>query len=86
MISLDCPSTITRRSAVDGNHMPAGLTSPSQSLSKGREDEEERREEESGGTKQERREVKNREVRGVQRDGGGVRGEEGEVETSNVSH
>ncbi len=45
MISLDCPSTITGRSAADGNHMPAGLTSPSQSLSKGRGDEEERREE-----------------------------------------
>lgn len=71
MISLDCPSTITRRSAADGNHMPAGLTSPSQSLSKGRGDEEERREEESGGTKQERREVKNREVRGVQEMGEG---------------
>lgn len=31
------------RSAADGNHMPAGLTSPSQSLSAGRGDEEEKR-------------------------------------------
>lgn len=40
VISLHCPSTIMGRSAADGNHMPAGLTSPSQSLSKERGDEE----------------------------------------------
>lgn len=45
VISLHCPSTIMGRSAADGNHMPAGLTSPSQSLSKGRGDEDEKRRE-----------------------------------------
>lgn len=45
MISLHCPSTIMRRSAADGNHMPGGLASPSQSLLRG---EEERKMREDG--------------------------------------
>lgn len=69
VISLHCPSTIMRRSAADGNHMPVGLTSPSQSLPKGR-DEDERRRQKSGDTKQDRR----KEVQGVQREGGTLRG------------
>lgn len=61
MISLHCPSTIMGRSAADGNHMPAGLTSPSQSLAEGGGDEEERR-----GEKKWRHKAgeQNREVRG----------------------
>lgn len=49
VISLHCPSTIMGRSAADGNHMPAGLTSPSQSLPKGGGDEDKRKEQEMGG-------------------------------------
>lgn len=55
MISLHCPSTITGRSAADGNHMPAGLTSPSQSLPKGGGDEDKRKEQERGGKGKERK-------------------------------
>lgn len=54
MISLHCPSTIMGRSAADGNHMPAGLTSPSQSLPKGGGDEDKRKEQESGGKAEQR--------------------------------
>lgn len=56
MISLRCPSTIMRRSAADGNHMPRGLASPSQSLlSRGRAEEDERGWQESRDAKQERK-------------------------------
>lgn len=76
MISLHCPSTIMGRSAADGNHMPAGLTSPSQSLSKGSGDEDERRGEDRKVEAQSRRGEQCRKVRGAQRDGGGMRGVE----------
>lgn len=42
VISLHCPSTIMRRSAANGNHMPVGLTSPSQSLPEGSEEDDEK--------------------------------------------
>lgn len=45
VISLHCPSTIMGRSAADGNHMLAGLASPSQSLSWERGDKEKKGEE-----------------------------------------
>lgn len=59
------------RSAADGNHMPAGLTSPSQSLPKGGGDEDKRKEQEMEGKG--RRGKQNREVRGARRDGGAMR-------------
>ena len=79
VISLHCPSTIMGRSATDGNHMPAGLTSPSQSLSEGRGDKEERRE--KGRQKAgEERSAEQRGERSLKRRGRDERGGSGEVE------
>ena len=44
VISQHCPSAIMGRSAANGNHMPAGLTSPSQSLFKGGGDQDKKSE------------------------------------------
>lgn len=71
MISLHCPSTIMRRSAADGNHMPRGLASPSQSLLRG---EEERKMREDG----RKAETRSRRGRGERR-GGARRLEEVEI-------
>lgn len=67
------------RSAADGNHMPAGLTSPSQSLSKGRGDKDDRRGEKSRSTEQERR-AEQRGERSPKRQGRDERSGSGEVE------
>lgn len=78
VITLHCPSTIMGWSAADGNHMPAGLTSPSQSLSKGRGDErrEEQRKVEAG----EQSRAEQRGERSPKRVGRDERSGSGEVE------
>lgn len=73
MISLHCPSTIMRRSAADGNHMPRGLASPSQSLLRG---EEERKMREDGRKAETRKQERKR---GGEGRGGAQRLEEVEI-------